>query len=208
MGRGSEEGGKVFGGEAVLGLLGGELDLDEDGEGFAEGAGGVVEALGDAEGVDGVDGVEELGGAGGLVGLEGANEVHLRGSGSGGGCGLLLLPLLDAVFAEEALAGGVSFEEGLYGMDFADGHEGDVGERAIGAGAGFGDLGADLGEIFGDGHERFSGEIEGDPPSPSKLRKVFKPRNLGPDFAVDRCGLAIGVRGSGGHFFQSSAWRG
>ena len=103
-----EEGGEVFGGEAVLGVFVGELDLDEDGEGFVEGCGGGVEALGDLEGVDGVDGVEELGGASGFVGLERADEVEF-GARQLGDCRGFLREFLDAVFAEEALAGGVGF---------------------------------------------------------------------------------------------------
>src|SRR6185312_13431747 len=41
---------KLFRCNAVLGVFGGELDLDEDGEGFIEGGGGAVEALGGFEG--------------------------------------------------------------------------------------------------------------------------------------------------------------
>jgi len=67
--------------EAGLGFLGAELDLDEYREAFAEAGGGLIEALGEAEGVEGVDGVKELDGALGLVGLEMADEVDadLRG---------------------------------------------------------------------------------------------------------------------------------
>ena len=57
----------------------GELDFDEDGEGFVDGLGGGVEALGCLEGVEGVDGVEELGGGGGFVALERADEVEGAG---------------------------------------------------------------------------------------------------------------------------------
>ena len=66
------------------------------------------------------------------------------------------MPLLDAVFAEEALAGGVGFEEGVDGVDFGDDHEGDIRAGAVGAVASFRDLRADAGEVGGDGHE---GEI-------------------------------------------------
>ena len=147
-----EEGGEVFGVEAVLGVFGGELDLDEDGDGFVERGGGAVETLGGLEGVECVDGVEELGGLGGFVVLEGADEVHLDVS--GGDYGLFRLPLLDAVFAEEALAGGVGFEDGLGRVHLADGHEGDGAGRAVGPGAGVGDLVADALEVGGDGHPR------------------------------------------------------
>jgi len=149
--QGGEQSGKLFGGEAVLGVFVAELDLDEDAELFAEGSSGGVEALGDLEGVDGVDGVEELGGAGGLVGLEGADEVEV-GVGERGEMLGFLLKLLDAVFAEETLAGGVGFEDDVEGMDFADGHEGDVGFGAVGAMTGGGDLFSKAGYIFSDGH--------------------------------------------------------
>jgi len=50
------------------------------------------------------------------------------------------LPFLDAVFAEQALAGGVGFEDRAGGMDFANGHESDGFGGTVGAGAGVGDL--------------------------------------------------------------------
>ena len=122
-----------------------------DGDGFAEGLSGGVEALGDFERIYGVNGVEEFGGLGGFVALEWADEVDFKAFEVGGGFGFGL-PLLDAVFAEEAVAGGVGFEEGSDGVDLGDGHEGYVVGRAVGAGAGVGDLGVDAGEVFGDGH--------------------------------------------------------
>ena len=76
---GLEERGKRFRSEAVLGFFGGELDLDEDGDLFAEGYCGVVEAGCGFEGVEGVDGLEEFRGAGGFVVLEGADEVEGAG---------------------------------------------------------------------------------------------------------------------------------
>ena len=63
-----------------------------------------------------------------------------------------LLKLLHAVLAEEALAGGVGFEDHFDGMDFADGHEGDFALGAVGSTAGFGNLFVQMGEVFGDGH--------------------------------------------------------
>ena len=51
----------------MLGVFVGELYFDKDGDCFAEGLCGSVEALGGFEVVEGVDGVEELGGFGGLV---------------------------------------------------------------------------------------------------------------------------------------------
>ena len=68
-------------------------------------------------------------------------------------------PLLNAVFAEEALAGGVGFEDGFGRMHLADGHEGDGGGVAVGAGAGVGDLVADALEVGGDGHPRQCNEV-------------------------------------------------
>jgi hypothetical protein len=144
---GLEERGQVLRGEAVFGLLVGEFDFDEDGEGLAEGARDFVEAGCYAEGVDGVDGVEELGRGGGFVGLEGADEMHFKGFERGGLLGFLL-PLLNSVLAEETLAGSVGFEQGFDWVDLGDGHEGDVLHGAVGAGAGFGDLGANLVEVF------------------------------------------------------------
>jgi hypothetical protein len=95
--------------------------------------------------------VEELGGAGGFIGLEGADEVDLDVCEGGGAFGFLL-PLLDTVFAEEALAGGVGFEEEVDGVELGNGHEGDLGGVAVGAGAGGGDFFVDVGEVGGDGH--------------------------------------------------------
>ena len=142
--RASRRAGSSVGGDAVLGLFVAEFDLEEDGEFLVERGGGGVEAGGDLEGVDGVDGVEELGGAGGLVGLERADEVVLS---VGERCdgGEFLRELLNAVFAEEAQAGGVGFEDGFGGMHLADGHEGDFGLGAVGEAAGEGDLFADAG---------------------------------------------------------------
>jgi hypothetical protein len=37
-------------------------------------------------------------------------------------------------------------------VHLADGHEGYAGDVAVGSGAGLGDLGSDVGEVFGDGH--------------------------------------------------------
>jgi hypothetical protein len=54
------------------------------------------------------------------------------------------LPFLDAVFAEETLAGGVGFEDGLGGVHFADGHESYGGWRTMGASAGIGDTVVEL----------------------------------------------------------------
>ena len=62
------------------------------------------------------------------------------------------MPLLDAVFSEEALAGGVGLKDGFGGVGFADGHERDGGGVAVGTGAGGGDLVAELLEVCGDGH--------------------------------------------------------
>ncbi len=61
--------------ETVLGVFGGQLDFDEDGEGFAQGKAGGVEPLRGLEGVEGVDALEELGGFGGLVVLQWTNEM-------------------------------------------------------------------------------------------------------------------------------------
>ena len=87
--------------------------------------------------------------------MEGADEVERarsreygvrsRKGGEFGG------ELLDAVFAEEALASSVGFENGLGGVGFADGHEGDGGGVAVGAGAGVVELVAEAFEIGGDG---------------------------------------------------------
>ena len=148
---GVEEGGEFVGGEAVLGLFVGEFDFDEDGEGFVECCCGGVEALRDFEGVYGIDGVEEFRGASGFVGLEGTDEVNLdvgEVSDEGG----FFLKFLDAVFSEEAEAGGVGFEDGFCGMDFGDGHEGDGGFVALGPAAGGGDGFADGDEVSGYGH--------------------------------------------------------
>jgi hypothetical protein len=90
----------------MLGLFVGELDLEQDGKAFAEFGGGGVEPGGDFKRIDGVDCMEDFGCFGGLVGLQRADEMELctwqRGCG-----GLFLLELLNAVFAEEALPGGM-----------------------------------------------------------------------------------------------------
>ena len=145
--QGCEKGGEFGWGEAVLGVLVRELDLDEHAEGFVKGLGGGVEAFGGFEGVESVDGVEDLGRFGGLVVLEWADEVDLRGGEEiGEGCALGL-PLLDAVFAEESLAGFEGFKESLGGLDFADGHECDGVGGTVGAGAGVADFIMYAGEI-------------------------------------------------------------
>ena len=106
-------------GEAVLGLFVGELYFDQDGECFVESCGGGVQALGGFEGVEGVDGVEEFGGFGGLVVLQRADEVQFDARRERlTDADALDLHLLDAVFAEEALAGGVGFEDRFGGMHF------------------------------------------------------------------------------------------
>ncbi len=148
-GEGIEQGGEVGGVKAMLGVFGREFYFEKNGKDLAESLGGVVEAGGEAEGVDGVDGLEELCGGGGFVGLERADEVHVD---VGGGVGGLGLPLLDAVFAEEALAGGVGFEQGGEGVHLAHCHQCNGGGVSVGAGAGFGDRSADLLEVCCDGH--------------------------------------------------------
>lgn len=146
-----EQGREVGGGEAVLRLFVAELYFDQDGELFSQGRRGGVETLGDLERIDGVDGVEELCGAGGFVGLEGADKVEL---GVGQGCEVarLFLELLDAVLAEEAVTCGVGLEDGLDGMDLADGHEGYVAGGAVGLAAGVGYLVVQAAKVVGDGH--------------------------------------------------------
>ena len=95
--------------------------------------------------------MEEFRGAGGFVGLEGADEVDFDvGKISDEGC--FFLELLDAVFSEEAEAGGVGFEDGFRWMDFGDSHEGDGGLVALCAAACCGDGFADGDEIGGYGH--------------------------------------------------------
>jgi len=123
----------------VLGLFVAQLYFDEDREFFFQCGCGGVEALSDLQGVDGVDGVEELGGAGGFVGLEGADEVKF-GSVKCGEMLRFVLELLDAVLAEEALTGGVGFEDDPDRVDLADGHERNLMLGAFGSATGFGDL--------------------------------------------------------------------
>ncbi len=110
-------------------------------------SGGFVEAGGDAEGVDGVDGVEEFRGGRGFVRLQRTDEVDFEVVESGG-WGSFGLPLLHAVFAEEALAGGVGLEEEVDGVHLADGHKGYVGDGAVGAVAGVGDFVADAFQVL------------------------------------------------------------
>ena len=148
---GVEEVVEVFGRETVLGLFVGEFDFDEDGEGLVEGGGGRVEALGNLDGVDGVDGLEEFGGAGGFVGLEGADEVDFEIGESCDGGGFIGV-FLHAVFAEEAVAGGVCFEDAGDGVELADRHQGDFGGGAVGAAAGGVDPVVQVGQIFCDRH--------------------------------------------------------
>jgi hypothetical protein len=50
------------------------------------------------------------------------------------------LPLLHAVFAEEALAGFVCLAKSFGGIHFTDGHKGDGAGFAVGTGAGVGDF--------------------------------------------------------------------
>lgn len=109
----------------------------------------MVEAFGEAQGIDGVDGVEEFGGAGGFVGLEMADEVDF---GRGGDVGAFGFEFLDAAFAEEVDASGQGFRHGLGRMGFGNGHEADFGARACGVAAGGGDAVLDAGEVVGKGH--------------------------------------------------------
>jgi len=156
----AEESGEFVEGEAVLGVFGRELDLDEDAEGFVERLRGGVEAFCGFEGVESVDGVEDLGGFGGLIVLQRANEMRLRVEREAwrgvvedvGEFGAFGLPFLDAIFAEEALAGFVGFADGFGGMHLADGHEGDGAGVAVGAGAGVGDFVLQAFEVGSDGH--------------------------------------------------------
>ena len=120
-----QKGGEFFGRDTVLRLLVGELYFDVDGKIFVERSGGSVESVGDLEGVDGVNGVEELCGPRGLIGLQRTDEVVLRTGEVSEGIGLRG-ELLDAIFAEETMAGGVGLDEELDRMDLGDGHEGDV----------------------------------------------------------------------------------
>jgi hypothetical protein len=83
--------------------------------------------------------------------LEGADQVEF-GAYQLGDCRGLVCEFLDSVFAEEALAGGVGFEDGIGGMHLADGHEGDFADGAVGAVAGGGDLLVEVSEVFRDGH--------------------------------------------------------
>ena len=69
------EGAGGVGGAAELGAFAGDVDLEEDVLGLAEGVGAVVDLLGEVEAVDGVDGVEEADGVLGLVALEVADEM-------------------------------------------------------------------------------------------------------------------------------------
>jgi len=127
----------------MFGVLVGELDLDEDSQFFAEGLGCGVQAFGGFGGIEGVDGIENLRGFGSLIVLERANEVDLeagRGRDEIGEGESLGLPFLNAIFAEQALPGLVGFKNGLGGMDFADGHEGDAGGGAVGTRADVGNV--------------------------------------------------------------------
>lgn len=139
----------------MFGLFVGEFDLDEDGEFFVECRGGGVEALGDFERIDGVDGVEEFGGAGGFIGLKRADEMDFN-AGERGDEGGLIGELLNAVFAKEAVAGGMGFEDALDGVELADGHKCNFIDGAVGAAAGCGDLVVEEFKILRDRHAGFS----------------------------------------------------
>ncbi len=141
-----EEGRKVFGGEAVLGLFVREFDLDQDGEFFVEGLGGGVEALGDLERVDGVDSVKKLGSFAGLVGLERADEMHFE-AGAGGQVRRFFCELLHTVFAEEALARGVGFKEALDGVTLLTAMRATSEVGRVGVGAGRCDLFVDAAKL-------------------------------------------------------------
>ena len=100
--------------------------------------------------------------------------------------------LLDAVFAEEALAGGVGFEDGLGGMHFADGHERYVGWRTVGAGAGVGDAVVELLEVSCDGRHGQASVYE----SWGKILKVMDFRGY-----VD-CGPGVNRGGNRGYWAE------
>ena len=111
---------------------------------------GAVEALGEGQAVHGIDGVEEAGGADGFVALQVADQMP--GGVQIGKLWLLGLPLLDAVFAEVADAGGVGFADSFDGERLRDSDEGDFLRLAPGARGGTSDAFADVVEIGGNGH--------------------------------------------------------
>ena len=140
--------------ETGFGGLVAELDFEQDGQGPGAFGGGLVQALGEAEGVDAVDGVEQLSSFGGFVGLQMADEVHVEvGEAEFAEACVLGFEFLDAVFAEEGHAGGSGFHHGFGGMDFRNRHEADVAWWTAGMGGRGGDAVLNLGESFSEaGH--------------------------------------------------------
>lgn len=93
-----------------------------------------------------------------FVALKRTNEVPAKMRGEEGGFGE---DFLDAVFAEEGLAGVDGFLDGFDGEGFRDGHEFDGGGVAIGAGGGAVEAVADGGETVEEGdHGEGWGQFE------------------------------------------------
>ena len=107
-----------------------------------------MDVAGDVEGVDALDEFDVGEDFADFVALEGADEMPAEVGGEEGGFGE---DFLDAVFAEEGLAGVDGFLDGFDGEGFRDGHEFDGGGGAVGAGGGAVEAFADGGETVEEG---------------------------------------------------------
>ena len=133
-----------FGGRDA-GFLGFVADIDLD-EQVGEAAGflrGGIERVGEAEAIEAFDDVGEADGVFGLVGLQGADEVQAQAGGGFAQAGEFAGGFLDAVFAEDELAGGDGGADGLDRVGFGDCHQRDLPGSAAGVLCGEGDAGAD-----------------------------------------------------------------
>ena len=130
---GGEERGEGVGVDAGLLRLAAGVDLEEEGGAGAAGLHRLAELAGEAVAVEAVDGVEELEGAGELVRLQRADEVELGAGEAGAERGPLAFGFLDAVLAEDPLAGGEHGLDAVERLQLGDGDEGDRVGRAAGA---------------------------------------------------------------------------
>lgn len=64
--------------DAVFGAFAGDVDLEEDGKGFADFVGATIDFLGELEGVDGVEAVEEVDGFADFIFLQMTDQVPAR----------------------------------------------------------------------------------------------------------------------------------
>lgn len=141
-----EEGG---GGVTEFAGFAGDIDLEQDGDGFADFVGLAIDFLGEGEAVYAFEHVEDLNGVAAFIGLKMADHVPAKATWAERN---FCFGFLNFVFAEEGLAEAGCFGDGVRAVALGDGEELDVGGVAVAAGAGGGDAQANVFEIGADIH--------------------------------------------------------